>query len=565
MKKIISILSILSIVMVSSFAFLIPVSAQTTQSGSCGGNVVWSFDSATGELVISGEGEMINSPWFTGCETDVESVTVQSGVTSLSSRVFLNYRNLKFVSLPQTLTKIGGDAFYNCSALTAIDIPSNVTEIGSEAFSGCEKLTNIVIPNGVTEIKKRTFYFCENLESVNIPNGVLSIGENAFDRCFKLSSITIPDSVKSIGDYAFHNCDALESIAVPEGVTFIGMQAFSSCDILEEVLLPSSLETLGEGAFSMCEALTSIVIPKGITTIEYSAFSSCRSLQSIAIPDSVTSVYPYAFSGCEQLKEVYYYCGTQTAWDSIKSEFPSDVTVYFHRFDYDGGETINPPTHTEQGTKKVFCVDCEAEGTWFIDTTPEHTMSDNWQPHTQTKHKKVCACGYEVYADHHWQSVETIKEATHDDYGQVLHACTDCGATYISYSSKAHCSFGVKPWEPHNETQHKQECYCPLVRYANHTWDSGKVTTEPTATEDGIKTYTCNVCGGTKTEVIKKLSGGEVDENTDSVTDAITEAVSTSESTGGGCSSFIYSSVPALAAVTLIGATAIRKRQKKSK
>ena len=29
----------------------------------------------------------------------------------------------------------------------------------------------------------------------------------------------------------------------------------------------------------------------------------------------------------------------------------------------------------------------------------------------------------------------------------------------------------------------------------NHAWDEGVVTTEPTCTEDGIKTYTCTVCG----------------------------------------------------------------------
>jgi len=35
-----------------------------------------------------------------------------------------------------------------------------------------------------------------------------------------------------------------------------------------------------------------------------------------------------------------------------------------------------------------------------------------------------------------------------------------------------------------------------------HDWDDGKVTTEPTATETGVKTYTCIGCGETKTEVI---------------------------------------------------------------
>lgn len=35
-----------------------------------------------------------------------------------------------------------------------------------------------------------------------------------------------------------------------------------------------------------------------------------------------------------------------------------------------------------------------------------------------------------------------------------------------------------------------------------HSWDEGVVTTEPTCTEDGVKTYTCANCGETRTEAI---------------------------------------------------------------
>ena len=35
-----------------------------------------------------------------------------------------------------------------------------------------------------------------------------------------------------------------------------------------------------------------------------------------------------------------------------------------------------------------------------------------------------------------------------------------------------------------------------------HDWDEGKVTTEATCKNTGVKTYTCNNCSETKTEVI---------------------------------------------------------------
>ena len=42
---------------------------------------------------------------------------------------------------------------------------------------------------------------------------------------------------------------------------------------------------------------------------------------------------------------------------------------------------------------------------------------------------------------------------------------------------------------------------------SNHVWDGGSVTKEPTKEEEGVKTYTCTVCGETKTESVPKLTG----------------------------------------------------------
>lgn len=36
-----------------------------------------------------------------------------------------------------------------------------------------------------------------------------------------------------------------------------------------------------------------------------------------------------------------------------------------------------------------------------------------------------------------------------------------------------------------------------------HAWDEGTITTEATADNDGVKTYTCTACGQTKTEAVK--------------------------------------------------------------
>ena len=44
-----------------------------------------------------------------------------------------------------------------------------------------------------------------------------------------------------------------------------------------------------------------------------------------------------------------------------------------------------------------------------------------------------------------------------------------------------------------------------VINATGHNWDGGKVTKEPTASEEGVKTFTCSNCSQTRTESIPKL------------------------------------------------------------
>lgn len=44
------------------------------------------------------------------------------------------------------------------------------------------------------------------------------------------------------------------------------------------------------------------------------------------------------------------------------------------------------------------------------------------------------------------------------------------------------------------------------IVFPDHVWDTGEVTKEATETEDGVRTFTCEHCRETKTEIIPKLS-----------------------------------------------------------
>ena len=75
---------------------------------------------------------------------------------------------------------------------------------------------------------------------------------------------------------------------------------------------------------------------------------------------------------------------------------------------------------------------------------------------------------------------------------------------YISWSSKG--NFAAYTFDATKEADYALELYVKTTDAPHvHTWDEGKVTTEPTCTTAGVKTYTCTVCKETKTEAIAAL------------------------------------------------------------
>ncbi len=321
---------------------LLPVNLFAEVVTGTAGDCTWELDTETGELTVSGVGQMGRG--FDSYKNQILNVTIEVGVTSIGDWAFSDCSSLTSITIPEDVTSIGSFAFNKCSSLTTINIPDGVTSIGRSAFSGCSSLTTINIPDGVTSIEGYTFSGCSSLTSVTIPESVTSIGSYAFSLCSSLSKIVIPniqswctisfgddksnpmnvgpskhiysdetteitelvipEGVTTIPDCAFLNCSSLTSVTIPEGVTSIGGSAFSGCSSLTSVTIPDGVTSIGGSAFSGCSSLTSVTIPDGVTSIENSAFWGCSSLTSVTIPDGVTSIGRSAFFGCSSLTSV---------------------------------------------------------------------------------------------------------------------------------------------------------------------------------------------------------------------------------------------------------------------
>ena len=275
---------------------LLPMLAMADDSGSCGDNVTYTFVSSTGTLTIQGSGAMTNyesdtRPW-NAYRTDISSVIIEEGVTSIGSDAFWCCSGLTSITIPNSVTSIGNYAFYNCSGLTSVTIPNSVTSIGDGVFSGCSGLTSVTIGNGVTSIGSDAFYNCSSLTSVAIGSGVTSIGYGAFSGCSGLQKVIVPDIAAWCGINFYYESNPL----------YYAHQIYSDENTeIKDLVIPNSVTSIGSGAFRNCSGLTSVTIPNSVTSVGNYAFSDCSGLTSVTIPNSVTSIGEYAFYNCSGL------------------------------------------------------------------------------------------------------------------------------------------------------------------------------------------------------------------------------------------------------------------------
>ena len=199
----------------------------------------------------------------------------------------------------------------------------------------------------------------------------------------------------------------------------------------------------------------SVVIPDTIngtivTAIGDQAFMYYNyniSITSITIPATVDSIGMLAFCLQEDLTNVTF-LGTCTEIDSSA-------------FDEEFSGTVHCLKSDEAHYTAIF--------------------NENWPDVT-----------VEAACTHVWSLPTVTKEATCTEDGEQTRTCTECSAmktesipaTGHSYENGVCTACGAK--EPCTE----------------HTWDEGKITTAPTCTAKGEKTYTCTVCGAEKTEPV---------------------------------------------------------------
>ena len=183
-------------------------------------------------------------------------------VGSIKERCFKN-SNIESVTLPSSVTSIEQQAFYGCDNLKSINL-SNVEFIGTEAFTNCPSLTDNIDLSSVEMISERglaSTYF----KTMNLPK-CTDIRDSAFEDC-TMQKIVL-NNATNLGSNVFKNCKNLEMIYAPKVKGFAGC---SGCTNLKTVFVPMATgitTDISSNATIYCSGrLTSIYFPN-----DYSAY-----------------------------------------------------------------------------------------------------------------------------------------------------------------------------------------------------------------------------------------------------------------------------------------------------
>lgn len=471
--------------------------------------VTSTFTSKT--LTITGSGAMPDFDFPNGSLAPWWNYEALGMLTSFGN--FKLEGELKKVVIKDGVTNVSDYALFFLPAATQVTLPDSVTSIGRYGIAMCSKLTGLSIPKGVTGIGD--FGLAGNgLTAVTLPDGLQSLGRGAFDSCASLTNTTLPAAITAVPGKCFADCTKLLNVKYAGTVTAIGDLAFESCKALTAAPIPETVTEIGASAFTGCTALTDVTIPAGVSTIPDGCFRGCTALADIDLPGTVTHVGHNAFTDCAALKDVRCY-GAAPAVEPGNSEAhsfePATVTIHYNpamnwTLDADGkwqGYTVSdkgaclhadygttertvPATCGEAGRVDTICSNCgEVVSTRELPPTGAH----DWDGGTVTTAPTETTPGVRTFTcsgcdqtrteaipatgAHDYQFTKNVAP-TCTDGGYDLYTCSGCGAT-----------------ERRN-----------LTDAAGHKWDNGVVTTAPTETTPGVRTFTCTVCSQTRTEAI---------------------------------------------------------------
>ena len=451
------------------------------------------------------------------------------------------------LGLPSNLQTIGTGAFAFVNHHKKLNIPSQVTSIGDYAFLCDYYMEELTFSPGDKKLTIGVAAFAgdNHMKSVDLSNRVAQIDRCAFAGCELLEEAYFGDKIDTIQARAFTSVDAALQLAIKAA--------------LNGILDPDNPDGNEEHADDIAAGLTQIA---KVTQLKRAVFKNdpAKSIYAAAdsnrsFPDDCVVYYPQgSYTWLAELKDDGTWQGYQTGfWHGDHIAAFTDTVVaptcteqgYTHHVCTVKGCTYAPvddtyvaatghtwvktqtfpASCTEQGTAFYKCSACGATRTEKIAALGHDLSRCDLRPAaTCTQPGRAvgtCArCGVQIdevipAKGHDYSYAETSVAPTCTEPGHYKGTCPTCGKDYDDVVPALGHDWGewVTSIEPTVSTVGYRYHVCnrdgcgyregeDIPKLHTHTWDAGVVTQKPTAAEPGVRTYTCTVCGQTRTEAI---------------------------------------------------------------
>ncbi|MBQ5670999.1 MAG: leucine-rich repeat protein, partial [Oscillospiraceae bacterium] len=315
-------------------------------SGSCGDNAKWTYDEASGVLVISGQGALYgrdNRTWE-HWSSYVRVIIVEEGITDLGDQAFYGCTKLVRLVLPEGVTTIGQYAFH-ATSLNDITLPVSLKSVHAGVlmsggpntdihYKGTEAQWNAIefgenndgftranihfnttcdhdmvieyaktptcLEEGNTMGKHCTVCNQVFVEKRQLPKAAHTFefdhSGNSFYKCFKCGTV-LDESVPTYGEfgngltwnYSFKNSNMIVSY---NELTIRGQGEMP--DFTDPSETPWSMFTTD---------IERVVLTDGVDSVGNRAFEGCANLKNVLFSD-VVSIGDHAFDGCVNLNNM---------------------------------------------------------------------------------------------------------------------------------------------------------------------------------------------------------------------------------------------------------------------
>lgn len=501
----------------------------------------------------------IGTDAFAGCYNlktfDISSATI----TSLPDTICSNMYALTSIHLPKTLTSIGtsalegckkleeitgisdckltsigANAFASCSALKEVDLSkSSFTALPASAFAKDTALTSVKLPDSLTEIGEKAFVGCGAMEKIDLSNTKLTtIGKNAMAEMNDLMYINLPDTVKNVGQSAFDISVPLDS----SDTAFMPTIISENVNPLDVGYTDNNISPWKR---------RQVIFRDNAFTVRFDGNGSDGTTANepffgyvgtkVTIPACKYKKKGYLFTGWNTKKDgsgTAYKAGTKTA-DTISVLYAQWKKAKFKvTLSFPGGTYTNRSGSRWQDSYSFTYTftsltdsnylpfggnmskpDCSFVG-WYTDE--DYTKRVEKLTINNTTDNMILYAKWSDSHTHSWDSGVVTKQPTCTEAGTKTYTCTSCGktkTTEIAATGHQHTEIRNKKEATCKAEGYTGDMYCKdcgeklsdgktIAKTTEHTWDAGKVTKAATCTEKGVKTYTCTVCGATKTEEI---------------------------------------------------------------